>query len=306
MKKALSLMLAAVLVLVLGGAALASVPARPDTFAYVYDFDGSVLTESDMQAIAETGAALESATGIQAIAVVVDFLDGMDAADYVTDIINTWGVGAKGEDNGVVVLLARGDRVVQIGTGKGIDRTLTGSKCGELIDDNIDYFAQNDFSRGMRALYEDVCTYLARQKGKSLSSGASTASSGARAQEPSRDSEGGTGLFDMLLGLLFAYIIISVVVNAFSRGGNGCMKWLFLGWLFDRHDHRPPRGPSGPRPPHNPPRPPRPPMGGGFGGGGSRGGGFGGGFGGGSHGGGFSGGSFGGGGSRGGGGGRSF
>ena len=93
MKKALSLMLAAVLMLVLSSAALASVPAKPDTFAYAYDFDGSVLSESDRQAIAETGAALESATGIQAVAVVVDFLDGMDAADYATDIINTWGVG---------------------------------------------------------------------------------------------------------------------------------------------------------------------------------------------------------------------
>ena len=307
MKKALSLIVTVVLVLVLGNAALASVPAKPDTFAYAYDFDGSVLSESDKQAIAETGAALESATGIQAVAVVVDFLDGMDAADYATDIINTWGIGAKGEDNGVVVLLARGDRVVQIGTGKGIDRTLTGSKCGELIDDNIDYFAQNNFSKGMRALYEDVCTYLARQKGKTLSAGTSSSASGARAQGSAgaSSSEGEAGLFDVILGLIFAYIIVSVVVNAFSRGGNGCLKWLFLGWLFDRHDRRPPRGPRGPRPPHNP-RPPRPPMGGGFGGGfgggGSRGGGggssFGGGFGG--------GGSFGGGSSRGGGGGRSF
>ena len=306
MKKALSLIVTVVLVLVLGNAALASVPAKPDTFAYAYDFDGSVLSESDKQAIAETGAALESATGIQAVAVVVDFLDGMDAADYATDIINTWGIGAKGEDNGVVVLLARGDRVVQIGTGKGIDRTLTGSKCGELIDDNIDYFAQNNFSKGMRALYEDVCTYLARQKGKTLSAGTSSSASGARAQgsASASSSEGEAGLFDVILGLIFAYIIVSVVVNAFSRGGNGCLKWLFLGWLFDRHDRRPPRGPRGPRPPHNPPPPPRsprPPMGG-FGGGGSRGGGggssFGGGFGG--------GGSFGGGSSRGGGGGRSF
>lgn len=307
MKKALSLIVTVVLVLVLGNAALASVPAKPDTFAYAYDFDGSVLSESDKQAIAETGAALESATGIQAVAVVVDFLDGMDAADYATDIINTWGIGAKGEDNGVVVLLARGDRVVQIGTGKGIDRTLTGSKCGELIDDNIDYFAQNNFSKGMRALYEDVCTYLARQKGKTLSAGTSSSASGVRAQEPARNDgdEEDMGLFDVILGLIFTYIILSVVINAFSRGGNGCMKWLFLGWLFDRHDHRPPHGPRGPRPPRNPPPPPRsprPPKGGGFGGGSSLGGGSGRGFGGG----GFGGGSFGGGGSRGGGGGRSF
>ena len=251
MKKALSLILAAVLALALGGTALAKVPDKPDTFAYFYDYDGSVLSSGDKQTIAEYGAALESATGIQAIAVVVDFLDGMDAADYATDIINTWGVGQKGEDNGVVVLLARGDRVIQIGTGKGLDRTLTGSKCGELIDDNIDYFAGNQFSAGMSALYQDVCTYLAKQKGKTLSVGAASAS-GARVQESSRQNdEEEAGLFDMILGLIFTYIILSVLINTFSRGGNGCMKWLFLGWLFDRHnDRRPPRGPRptrGPR-----------------------------------------------------------
>lgn len=128
-------------------------------------------------------------------------------------------------------------------------------------------------------------------------------------------------MFNTILGLLFAYIVISIIVNAFFRG-DGCLSMLFLGWLFRGNNRRPPRSPmgggfGGPRPPvgggfrgfrvPRAPRPPRPPMGGGFGGGprggfgGSRGG-FGGsrgGFGGGSRG-------FGGGGSRGGGGGRRF
>ena len=125
-------------------------------------------------------------------------------------------------------------------------------------------------------------------------------------------------MFNTILGLLFAYIVISIIVNAFFRG-DGCLSMLFLGWLFRGDNRRPPRPPmgggfGGPRPPvgggfrgfrvPRAPRPPRPPMGGGFGGGPR--GGFGG-FGGGSRGG-FGGGSrgFGGGGSRGGGGGRRF
>lgn len=313
------------LVLALSAAlAAADVPDKPDTFAYAYDFGGKVLSESDMKTIAAYGEALEDATGVQAIAVVVDFLDGMEVGDYATDLINTWGIGNE-EDEGVVVLLARGDRQVQIGTGTGIDRVLTGSRCGKLIDENLDYFANDQFAEGMLALYQDVCEYVASAKGKELSVGSAqqtAASSGVVRGDDSRRA-GGTSLFDIILGVLFIYIVVSIIFNALRPNRGGCLNWLLLGWLFnrrDRHDRRPPRGGGfgggfgGPRAPHTPPR-----HMGGFGGaprGGSsfggapRSGGFGGGFGGGSRGGGFGGGGssrgFGGGSSRGGGGGRSF
>ena len=282
------------LALMLGTCALADVPDKPATFAYAYDLGADVLDESDIAAITRYGQALEEATGVQAIAVAVDFLDGEDPADYATDLINTWGVGQKDEDNGVVVLLARGDRRIQIGTGTGIDRVLTGSKCGELIDKNIDYFASNDFDAGLVALYQDVCSYVARAKGKTLALNGADAGAGSagvvRGADNRAGNGGGGGLLDTILNLLFAYIVISIIVNVVFKG-DGCMRWLFLGWLFGGRNNR-----------RKPPRPPRPPMGGGFGGGPRppMGGGFRGGprppMGGG----------FGGGGSRGGGGGRSF
>ena len=53
-----------------GGAA--DIPAKPDTFAYAYDFTGKVLSADSVAEIARYGAALENATGVQAIAVVVE------------------------------------------------------------------------------------------------------------------------------------------------------------------------------------------------------------------------------------------
>ena len=324
MKKFISILLASVLALAAFCPVLADVPGKPKQFAYAYDYGADVLDSGDMATIEKYGQALEEATGVQAIAVAVNFLDGMDPADYATDLINEWGIGDKSEDNGVVVLLARGDRRIQIGTGKGIDRTLTGSACGELIDRNLDYFANNDFDAGMVALYQDVCQYVARAQGKTLFASSGAYSSGvvrgADHMAYPTEKRGG-GLFDGILGFIFLYIIVSVIFNAITKDKGGCcLKWLLLGWLFDlfkdnnrnrRNPPRPPmgggfgggRGFGGPRPPMGGHRGgfggPRPPMGG-FGGGSS--GGFGGGrgFGGGSHGG------FGGGRSRGGGGGRSF
>ena len=293
MKRTLAFALAALVLSLSCAFALADVPDKPKEFAYAYDFDADVLDSGDISRIEETGRALEDATGIQMIAVAVDFLDGEDPADYAADLINEWGIGDKKENNGVVILLSRGDRKIQIGTGKGIDRTLTGSRCGELIDQNIDAFAANRFAEGMVALYEDTADFLARASGRTLS--ASGSMQGGRQAvygvETKKRSSG--GLFDGFLGFIFLYVIVSAIFNALGRGRGGCLKWLLLGWLFDKlNDNK-----------RNHRRPPRSPMGGyrgGFGGGSSRGGGFGGGFGGGSRGG------FGGGSSRGGGGGRSF
>lgn len=309
-KRIAALFAALLLGLALVGGALADVPEKPSEFAYAYDFTGDVLSEQTMSEIAAYGEALYQATGAQAVAVVVDFLDGADPADYATDLINEWGIGSAEKNDGIVVLLARGDRKIEIGTGSGVDRVLTGASCGELIDENIDDFAANRFDEGMRALYADVCRFVASAEGKTLALGTQAYDAPLQEDVQVYDGEpehfaGGVDIVDVILGIVVVYIVISVLLHALRPAGGGCLSWFFLGWLFGgagrRTYHRPPRGPMGPRPrAPRPPRPPRPPMGGfgggrGFGGGGR---GFGGGFGGGR--------GFGGGGSRGGGGGRSF
>ena len=95
MKKTLAFALAALVIALSCAFALADVPDKPRNFAYAYDFDADVLDSGDISRIEETGRALEDATGIQMIAVAVDFLDGEDPADYAANLINDWGIGDK-------------------------------------------------------------------------------------------------------------------------------------------------------------------------------------------------------------------
>lgn len=132
------------------------------------------------------------------------------------------------------MLLARGDRKIQIGTGTGVDRVMSGAKCGDLIDDNIDYFADNKFDKGMLNLYEDVCTYLARAKGKTLSlsssqSASSSVYSGSYDNSYGSYDEGGFDLFEFILGVIFVYIIICVLFNALMPSRGGCLSYFFMG-----------------------------------------------------------------------------
>lgn len=290
--------------LLVSTSALAALPDKPDGNDYVYDFT-STLSPSDKDHIRLYGKALEEATQAHAVAVIVDALDGAKIEDYATDLINKWGIGDKNRDDGMVVLLSILDREVFIGTGSGIDRTMTASVIGNIIDNHIDYFAADQFDKGMVALYQAACERFANQTGKRLS-----IDSGASGQNVSYstvytyhdDSQG--GLFENLFTFVVIWFVMSAFINSiFKRKSRnhgctgGCLRLIFFGWLFDKMSSRTPsRGGM-----HFPRSggfgggfSPRPPRSGGFGGG--RSGGFGGGRSGG----------FGGGGSRGGGGGRKF
>ena len=50
---------------------------------------------------------------------------------------NTWKIGEKGKDNGVLILIATTDRKVRIETGKGVGGDLTDLQSSEIIRTNI-------------------------------------------------------------------------------------------------------------------------------------------------------------------------
>lgn len=173
MKRSLALLLACcVLALPLLG--LAEIPDKPDSFRYVYD-EADVLTPAQEEQIADYGERLSLTTQATAVLLTVDFLDGMTARDYANDVLNSWGIGDKTRDDGVLLLLSVGDREVAVEPGTGLDRTLTVSVADDLIDGVIDDLANDRFGEGMTRLYQDTCEHLASAMGKRLAGPAAAA-----------------------------------------------------------------------------------------------------------------------------------
>ena len=217
MKRGIAL-LAACLLVILSAAALAA-PAKPEKFAWAVDETGT-LSQADKDEIAEYGQALLEATGgtkdgDQVVAVIVKFLDGEDGADVVTDIINDWGLG----DNSAVILLSVGDRDIQIGAGKGLDRLFSAKARGEILDDNIDYFANNQFADGMVVLYEAVCNRVATLRGKTLSvaSQQQTGTGAVSAPVTPTAGEGGFGMGTFLMVIILLLVVLFIVGSGRRR-----------------------------------------------------------------------------------------
>lgn len=72
--------------------------------------------------------------------------------EFTTALFNHWKIGKKGQNNGVLFLISKGDRRVEIETGYGIEAILPDAKVGNLIATEITpKFKQGDFNGGTLA-----------------------------------------------------------------------------------------------------------------------------------------------------------
>ena len=72
--------------------------------------------------------------------------------EFATGLFNTWKIGKKNRDNGLLLLISRGDRRIEIETGYGLEGVLPDAKVGQIIDRDIKpKFKQGDFDSGTLA-----------------------------------------------------------------------------------------------------------------------------------------------------------
>ena len=83
-----------------------------------------------------------------------------DAFDFCQELFNSWGIGGSKKNTGILFFFCEGTRDIRIHTGGGMEGLLPDSKCGDIIDQNIELFSNGDYSRGTVAICADLCTEL--------------------------------------------------------------------------------------------------------------------------------------------------
>lgn len=76
-------------------------------------------------------------TGFEIVAFVVGSLEGETIEDVAYTTFNTWKLGQKGADNGVLLVIAPTERRVRIETGKGVGGALTDLQSNDIIRQKI-------------------------------------------------------------------------------------------------------------------------------------------------------------------------
>ena len=228
---------------------------------YVMDLAGVMHAETKAK-LEAMALELQQKTGAQLAIVTVKSLDGNEAQPYGNELFKHLGVGGKGADNGVLLLVAPNDRKYWTEVGYGLEPIINDARAGDAGRLLVPFFRQGDFDGGISAAAWQLAKYIADDKGVTL-----TGMPELR-EVRQKDSGGGLSIW------LFLIILLIIFMMA-GRGGSGTgnAAAAMAGWLLGGGG----RGWGG--------------GGGGWGGGGGGGGGFGG-FGGGSSGGGGAGGSW--------------
>ena len=121
-----------VLLLLLGLPAGAQAPLPAPQEGRVHDF-AQVLEPATTAQLNALAAEVEQRTTAELAVVVVHTTAPLTPKEYVTALFNHWGVGKRGSDNGVMVLLAIHERRVEIETGYGVEGMLPDGTVGEII-----------------------------------------------------------------------------------------------------------------------------------------------------------------------------
>ena len=165
MRKFLSLLLVLLLVQipVLSEDVIPSIPTRPEQFAHVFDY-ADVISARDEAHIASYCDDLNKMTKAAVVCVTVNSLEGMGIRDFAFELMNSWGIGDAERNDGVLLLLAAGDREIALEVGSGLDRLLDSDTSDAIFDICIHSFSKGDYSNGMRELALTTCLTLIKKQ----------------------------------------------------------------------------------------------------------------------------------------------
>ncbi len=213
----------------------------PSPRGYANDFAGVIAAE-DEEKIALLGLELEQKTGAQLAVVTVQEMGGVTAEEYAVRLFETWGIGNKEKDNGVLLFLAMQERRLRIEVGYGLEGVVSDGISGEILDRYVlPRFRENDYSQGMLLGAQAIAGVIAKDAGVEITGSVDVGSGGS------------SGEGSDIGGILFIILIVFLIIATRGR----IIPWFLLGSFM---------GGGG--------------RGGGFGGGGFSNRGFGGGFGG--------------------------
>ena len=187
-------------------------PGKPQGF--VSDF-AHIMSATDIQAMNVQLQALQNSSGAQVAVVTIQALGNETIETYATKLFQEWGIGTKGKDNGLLILVAPNDRVARIEVGYGLEGAVTDIQAGNIVDKTmIPIFKGGDYSTGIKDGV-DAVTLLIQGSPEAQ-------------QYYTSPAQNNSGTHVNIAGIFFFFII---VVNALARILGSTKSWWLGGVL---------------------------------------------------------------------------
>jgi len=201
----------------------------PQPEGYVSDF-AQVIDASSRTQLEAYGRIVEQSTGAQMAFVTIPTLEGEPIEDVANTIFRAWGVGQKGKNEGILLLLAINDRRSRLEIGYGLEPILPDGLDGDILREMRTPLRQKDYGDAMMAAAQAMGDAIAKAKNVQL-----------LAHLPPRRTQPSTGdrfPFPVLIGIfvLFGWLMRFAGPRGYggSRIGGGFLPWLILGNIMGR------------------------------------------------------------------------
>jgi len=199
---------------------------------YVNDFAG-VLDPATVEGLTRLCTEVDQKAKAQIAVVTIKSLDGDAVEDFANHLFQKWGVGYKGTDRGVMVLLAVGDHKYWTEVGYGLEPILPDGKVGGFGRDMVPLLRKGDYNGAVLQMASQIAEVIAQDSHVSLDSLAQShaaAPPGRKGQGQQLHLTAGQIIVlliilivaaPILLRLLGPWFLLSLLTGGLGRGGSG-------------------------------------------------------------------------------------
>ncbi len=195
------------------------VPSKPS--AWVNDY-ANVFSKNEVQSLNQKLNVFQYNHSTQIFIVSIDKNNGYPASTLGPMIGEKWGVGQKGKDNGILLLMDMEGRDVFITTGYGVEEYLTDALGKRIVENEIvPAFKQGDFFGGVNAA-TDVMIDLLQGKFTPDEYRAQTSSSGT-----------GSAIGGIFFMIMLFFVLFGSRRRSYGAGGrrSNLPLWIALGMM---------------------------------------------------------------------------
>lgn len=168
----------------------------------------------------------EETTGNQIVVLTVPTIQPESIEDYAVKVFESWKLGQKEKDNGVLVVVVPQDRRMRIEVGYGLEPTLTDGTCGQIIRTQMTpAFKQGNYDEGVENGVAAILARLEGREGPAEAPGAASSES-----EPANGFEAADMSWPqrILIGVFVFSIIGLFTVIGVMTPGVGWFLYFFL------------------------------------------------------------------------------
>jgi uncharacterized protein len=206
------LLLASLLALALPALAIDIATLKPQ--GYVSDF-ARVIDPQSKTDLESFSAAVEKATGVQMAFVTLDTLAGESLEDFTNDLYRRWGVGQKGKDEGLLLLLVVQDRRSRLEVGRGLEEHIPDGMAGMLLRDMRPFLQQNRYGDAFSTAAHSLANRIAERKGVQIPDAAPVR------RRPPPQAVTDSIPVPLIIGVVLLFLIMGMGGRRGGRGGGG-------------------------------------------------------------------------------------